>query len=187
MKAVVTGLLIWHILAVLSVSLAVAPSSPLERGIADQFLGYLLLIDQNHVHRYYSAEPPPTPVVTARLQFAEGRPERTVRQPDRSSRPRLWYQRELALAHRLALEYDLARESGDALRWQELAASYARHLCRTTPGCSGVTITLQRHLIPSLGQFRAARAAENGRALDVESEDFYTTPERLGDYACDGL
>jgi hypothetical protein len=179
--------MVWHILAVLSVSLAVAPSSPLERAIANKFIGYLLLIDQNHVHRYYSSEPPPTPVVTARLRFADGRPEQVLRLPDHTSRPRLWYQRELALAHRLALEYDIARDSGDASRWEELAASYARHLCRTTRGCAGVTITLQRHLIPSLEQFRAAQGSGGGRGLNFESEEFYTTPERLGDYPCDGL
>jgi hypothetical protein len=186
-KAAISTLLIWHILAVLSVSVAVAPSSPLERGTADRFMAYLLLIDQNHVHRYYSSEPPPTPVVTATLKFGGSRSDHTVRLPDRASGPRLWYQRELALAHHLALNYDVGRQSGDPSRWEELAASYARHLCRTNPGCTAVTVTLQRHLIPNLEQYRPTEGARGGRRLDVESDEFYTTPERLGDFECDAL
>src|SRR6266571_3806391 len=70
-----------HVVGLLAAALAAPPSSPLERAVADQFLHYYELIDQGHTHRYY-IDPPPTPVVTARLRFADGRPERTVRLPE---------------------------------------------------------------------------------------------------------
>jgi hypothetical protein len=182
----VSILLIWHMAAVVVIGLAAPPSSPLVRGLADKVVWYVQLTDQNHAHRYYSAEPPPTPVVIARLKFSDGRPDRTVRLPDRGTRPRLQYQRELALAHHLSVDYDESRDDEHGSKPSRLAESYARHLCRANPGCAGVKITLERHLIPTLAQFQSAQSAAGARGLDVEAREFYTAPELLGDYACDG-
>ena len=48
--------------------------------IAEVFTPYHDLVDLGYSYRYY-AEPPPTPVVTATLEFGDGRPEETVRLP----------------------------------------------------------------------------------------------------------
>ena len=175
-KGLVSAGLLLHMVAVVTVGLASPPSSPLERAVADQLLPYCQFIDQGQAHRYY-VDPPPTPVITARLRFDDGRPERVIRLPDRGRRPRLRYQRELALAHHLFVDF---RQAGDDGVW---ARSYARHLCRANPGCSGVILQVQFHLVPDLDALR--EAAARGATLDVEAEEFYTTPERIGDFPCD--
>src|SRR4051794_23283742 len=96
---VVSGLLLIHFVGVVAVGLASPPSSPVERALADRLIASTELIDQGHSHRYY-VDPPPTPILLARLRFADGR-EETVRLPDRKARPRLFYQRQLALAYHL--------------------------------------------------------------------------------------
>lgn len=181
-RRIVTGAIVLHGVGVVVAALAAPPSSPLEQMIANQYLPYYQLTDQGHTHRYY-IDPPPTPIVLARLRFEDGRPERTIRIPDRSLRPRLRYQRHLALAYHMFIDVQRAREASDdgkvEGRW---ARSYARHLCRTNPGCSGVTLLMQLHLVPDLHELREAE-----RPLDVDAEEFYTTPERIGDYSCDDL
>jgi hypothetical protein len=191
-RRIVSFLVLFHGLAIFAVGLAVAPSSSLERGVADFVLPYLELTDQAHAHRYYSSEPPPTPVVQAHLQFDDGRPERMVRLPDRSLRPRLRYQRSLALANFLGMDAErLHNDEGyrNAVRdghVRSVAESYAAHLCRTTPHCSSVTLTLQYHLIPGLDRYRAAQRP-GSPPLDEEDEEFYTVPERIGEFPCKGL
>jgi hypothetical protein len=184
-KRLATVALLFHMVAVVAVALASPPSSPLERAVADWFVPYCGLIDQGQAHRYY-VDAPPTPIVTARLTFSDGRPEQTVRLPDRSARPRLRYQRQLALAHHLFVDVQHARSEGGDASKSVWAQSYARHLCRTNPGCSNVTLLLQMHLVPDLDQFRAA-ARPGSTPLDVDAEEFYTAPDRIGDYACDAL
>ena len=181
-RAVVSAAIVVHLGAILAVALAAGPSSPLERAAADLALPYLEVVDQDHIHRYYSAEPPPTPVILARLHYADGRPDREIRLPDRSRRPRLRYQRELALAYHLASDFDAARNAPGGPQGSVLAASYARHLCKAEPGVSRVTLVLRRHLIPDLRQLRLSK-----ERVDPDSDDFYTVPERIGDFACDAF
>lgn len=177
--------LLFHIVAILAGAFGAPPSSPLELGLARQFAPYHQWIDQGYSYRYFAPEPGPTPVVTARLRFADGRPEVTVRLPDRGLRPRLRYQRQLALANYLASDFARAREregDGSPSRW---AASYARHLCKTAPGCAGVTLYVQSHLIPDPDRVREAPAAPGGARVDLDAEEYYTTPERIGEFPCD--
>ena len=79
-RVVVSLALLYHMAAVLAGAVGVPPSSELEQAIADQFTPYFDLMDLGYSYRFY-AEPPPTPVVTATLQFGDGRPEETVRLP----------------------------------------------------------------------------------------------------------
>ena len=87
----------------------------LERAIADRFTPYFDLMDLGYSYRFY-AEPPPTPVVTATIQFGDGRPEETVRLPGREvPGPRMRHQRQLALANALYADVQEARQrAGDA-------------------------------------------------------------------------
>lgn len=183
-RRVATAGLLLHMAAVVSLALASPPSSPLERWVADRFLGYAGMIDQGQAHRYY-VDPPPTPIVTARLRFGDGRPEREVRLPDPSARPRLLYQRQLALAYHLDQDFRAAQGDPHGPRDSAWARSYARHLCEANPGCEGVALYVQLHLAPPLEQIRDAASRPGGTPLDPEAPEFYTTPERIGDFPCD--
>ena len=67
-RTVVTLVLLFHLAAVLAGALGVPPSSELEQAIADGFSPYFDLMDLGYSYRFY-AEPPPTPVVTATIQY----------------------------------------------------------------------------------------------------------------------
>lgn len=184
-RRVATLALVFHMAAIVSGTLAVAPSSLLERSVAAQFAHYLWFINQGYGYRYYAPEPPPTPVVTARLQYSDGRPVREVRLPDRSLEPRLRYQRHLALANYLYIEFDSARSIDPASRRLPWAESYARHLCGAY-GCTRVTLSARMHLIPDPAMVREALGPSGKGRVDLDDDQFYTVPERIGDFACNG-
>lgn len=181
-KRIVTVWIVFQIASVLAAEFAGPPASPLERAVADRFTPYYQLVDQGHAHRYY-ADIPPTPIVTAELRFADGRPNQTIRIPDRSLRPRMLYQRHLALANTLAREAGAPRPEGEppSTLW---AQSYARHLGLANPGCSGVILRWQLHLIPSIDHLVAAATDPDAPPLNPDAEEFYTTPQRIGDFPC---
>jgi hypothetical protein len=172
---------------VLAGALGVPPSSALERSIADLFTPYFDLVDLGYAYRFYT-EPPPTPVVTATLQFGDGRTEETVRLPGRNvSRPRMRHQRQLALANALFMDVRQEKErTGDGSR-SRLARSYARHLCAEKRDCRKVTLHLQHHLIPELDQVSEAVSRSSGARFDLFAESMFTTPEWIGEYPCDGF
>jgi hypothetical protein len=179
-----SAMILFHLAAVLAGVLAAPPSSPLERRVAGWFAPYHQAIDQGYAYRYYAPEPGPTPVVSASIRFADGRPEETVRLPERGVRPRLRYQRQLALANHLMADFEEARRvTGEGGR-SVYARSYARHLSRSRPGCASVTLSAQLHLIPD--PLRVREALEAGRPVDIDAEEFYTAPERIGEFPCDG-
>src|SRR5262249_5542204 len=121
----VSGVLLFHLTALLSCELAgQVLSSPLESQIGSKFWWYLGLLHHEIARSYFAPEPDPaTPVVTARLEFAGNRPDRTIRLPDPAIRPRIRYLRQIALAWHLVHEWS---QKGPAPRsyWAE---SYARH------------------------------------------------------------
>ncbi len=180
LRRVTSLFLVFHLASVIAAALGDRPCSPLEEAAKAKFLHYYELIDQGYGHRYYS-DIGPTPIVTAELRFADGRANRTIRLPDRSMRPRMRYQRHLALAHWLSVDVrDAERVTGHAdesLR----AKAYARHLCLTHPGCSGVTLRLQQHEIPDIERLLAeARAG----TLNVDADEFYKDLGPIGDFPC---
>jgi hypothetical protein len=178
-------LLIFHLAAVISGGLAVPPSSKLEQSIADLFTPYYGLADLGYAYRFY-VEPPPTPVVTATLRFGGDRPKETVRLPGRGlPGPRMRHQRQLALANALFMDVQEAKQrTGEGGR-SLVARSYARHLCLSRPGCQGVTIFLQHHLIPAMDQVRDEIDGSATNRFDLFSDSLFSTPERIGDYPCD--
>src|SRR5207302_431834 len=117
-----------------------------------------------------------------------GKPEQTIRLPDRRLRLRLRYQRQLALANHLFVEFTAAREApreGHEPPPSWWAASYARHL-GSVYGCSTVTLYVKHHVIPAPERVRVA--LKSGAAgLDIDAEEFYTVPERIGEFSCDAL
>jgi hypothetical protein len=186
-RGLISLVLFLHIVAVVAGVLGVPPSSLLERTIADPFTTYYDLADLGYSYRYYS-EPPPTPVVTATLSFGDGRPDETLRLPGREvPGPRLRHQRQLALANALFNDVREAKEqTGDSGR-SRLARAYARHLCRTRPGCRSVTLHVQQHLIPDPDRVREATARLAAPRFDLFAAELFTTPEWIGDFPCDGF
>ncbi|MGZ3355978.1 MAG: hypothetical protein ACXVBO_14125 [Isosphaeraceae bacterium] len=185
-RGLVTLGLLYHMAAVVAGAMGVPPSSELERHIADLFTPYHDLLDQGYAYRYY-AEPPPTPVITATLRFGEGRPDRVVRLPDRGlAGPRMRHQRQLALANALFADFEDARHLGGDGSRSRLAAAYARHLCKVHPGCTSVTLHGQQHLIPDPQHVREVLALPGAAGFDLFDEALFTTPEWIGDFACDG-
>lgn len=184
-KWMVSVVLLFHLAAILAAALATPPMSPLEQLIADRFASYYALIDQGYSYRYYAPEPPPTPIVEARLTFDDGRPGRTIRLPDRAARPRMLYQRQLALANHLYAEHAAIRglppDRRPPSRW---GASYARHL-GAVYGCSEVALYGFLHLIPPLDRVQQALEDPAQGGIDLEAEEFYSVPELIGEYSCD--
>ncbi len=90
-------------------------------------------------------------MVEARLRFDDGRPEQIVRLPDRATRPRMLYQRQLHLANHLFEDHLAARNAPPGHNHGQgvWARSYARHLCKTT-GCASVALYVKLHQIPDL-------------------------------------
>jgi hypothetical protein len=184
-RRVVTVAILFHVAAVLAGALGAQPSSELEHDVAEFFGAYHQTLDQGDAYRYYSSAFPPTPVVTATLTFADGRPEKSVRLPERGLRPRLLYQRQLALAHGLMEDFEAARrDSGDGSksRW---AHSFATHLCRSNPGCSSVSLELKMHLVPRIERVQHLLARPDAEPLDLDSDEFYSDPRHIGVFPCD--
>ncbi len=183
----ISALLLFHLIAIGVAAASAPPSSALERLLSSAFGRYYELVDQGYAYRYYAPEPPPTPVVTATVRFADGRPEAIVRLPRRGLRPRLRYQRQLALAFHLFSDFNEARhEAGDGSR-SPWARAYARHLAKAWPGCATVTLSAQMHLIPDPRRVQQAASTPGAPRLDLDAEEFYTAPERIGEFSCDAL
>ncbi len=185
-RVVVTLALLYHMAAVVAGAMGVPPSSELERRIADFFTPYHDLVDQGYAYRYY-AEPPPTPVITARLRFGDGRPDELVRLPERNlPGPLMRHQRQLALANALTADFEELKQMHGENGRSRLAAAYARHLCATHPGCKTVTLHSQQHMIPDPQHVREHLATPGAAVFDLFDEELFTTPQWIGDFECDG-
>ncbi len=184
-RRLVTVGLLGHATAILTGVWSAQPASDLERQVDAPFEWYQGLIRQGYSYRYYSPEPPPTPVVTATLAFRDGRPDQVVRLPDRGAWPRMLYQRELNLANWLMADVEDARHNGGDGAKSRWAQAFAAHLGRTHPGCSSVTLRNQLHLVPPLDRVREERTHPGSKPVDLDADEFYTTPERIGVFPCD--
>jgi hypothetical protein len=176
----VSAALAFHMMAALAHDLAGPPLfSPLEADLDRFFWPYLGLIGQDYAHHYYAPEPDPwTWVLTAKLSFGDGQPERELRFPDPSTRPRIRFLRQIALVWHLVNE----RSFSDPEHRPIWAPAYAHHLCRTNPGCKEVSFFVRRHQIPDVSA--VMDAAEHGETLELDSEIYFSIPEWLGDYPC---
>jgi hypothetical protein len=173
--------LVFHLTAVLCSEVAGQVNySRLEFDIGKCFWWYCILIHQDVAHSYFAPEPDPaTPVVTARLTFSGNTPDRRIRLPDPSLRPRIRFIRQIALAWHLVHEWT-EDETPHRSYW---AASYARHLCRTNPGCTRVDLFVEYH---QMAQPRMILdAASRGAKVDLDSLESYSLPERIGAFSCD--
>jgi hypothetical protein len=179
----VSAVLILHLVGLLVGALSSPPASHLEQSLAAFFAPYFQLIDQGYAYRFYAPEPPPTPVVTAKIRYPDGRPEETVRLPQKRAFPWLLRQRQLALANHLYMDLQEARREGASGGGRLWGSSYARHVAHTHPGCSSIVLTAQLHLIPEIDRVREVVSAPGSPGIDLDAESFYTTPEWIGEYS----
>jgi hypothetical protein len=80
---------------------------------------------------------------------------------------------------------DARRIAGDGSQ-SRLARAFARHLCHAFPGCRSVTLHAQQHQIPDPVHVREVLTRSARAPFDLFEEELFTTPEWIGDYACDG-
>lgn len=164
----------------MAIALAGNPASDVERSAARLFAPYAELTGLASVHRYYAPAPPPTPVLTATIDFGSG-DTKSVRVPDRSTRPRLRYQRQLALAYHLFSDYQRsAHGHGIESERSTIGASYARHLLSVHPDARAVTLRVQEHLTPDLVSLRERES--DRAAFNPDDARFFTVPEIVGEY-----
>jgi len=175
--------LLFHFVAIGSAAWVVS-EAPWVRSLDSLLRPYHQVIEQGHSYTFYRGGAPPTPILEARLTFEDGRVEE-LRVPDRSVRPRLRFQRRLALAYHLFNDVRAAprdpRTNRTESRW---AASYARHLCRTRPDCRSVTLTIREHRNPTPEEL--IRAAEEGRSIDPDDPRYFPVPPPLRSRYPDG-
>jgi hypothetical protein len=182
-RLTVTAILLFHATAIWVGAWADRPSSPLQQWLASEFRWYYGLIDQGYSYRYYANGAPPTPVVTAVIHYPDGRTEQ-IRIPDRNTRPRMLRQRELALANHLNEDVRAATQATGDPSQSRWAQSFARHLGRTHPGARSVILSIQEHRSPDPARV-VDELRRNRRTPDIEAEEFYTVPERIGEFPCD--
>ncbi len=184
-RAVATGALLVHAAAVWAGAWGKPPASDLQRSLDSAFSPYHEITRLGQSYGYYIDGAPPTPVISATLSFGDGRPEEVVRIPERGTWPRLRYQRQLALAHALMMDFEEARHvagDGSRSRW---AHAFAAHLGRAHPGCKEVTLRLRMHRAPDPARVRALLARPGAGPIDLDADEFSSAPERIGVYPCD--
>jgi hypothetical protein len=182
-KRVVTFLLIFHAVAIWAGIWGAAPASPLQESFRDMFGWYFNLVDQGYSYRYFAPDPPPTPIVKATVNYPDGRTE-VIRIPDRNIKPRMLYQRELALANHLYSDVNEARRITRDPSQSVWAQSYAKHLGKTHTGAKSVTLAIELHRIPDPHQV-AREIAETGKSSDLDDSEQFDVPERIGEFPCD--
>jgi hypothetical protein len=176
----VSILLVFHITAIVTCEVAgQVTASTVETDIARKFWWYAVLIHQELAHSFFAPEPDPaSAVITARLAF-DDRPDVKIRIPDRSARPHIRYLRQLALTWHVVHEWT-AEGSPSRPYW---AASYARHLCRTHPGCKRVNLYFEWHQMAN--PKKVVDAAVRGERVDLDALEQYSEPVSIGAFECD--
>jgi hypothetical protein len=187
-RGLASAAVVFHLTALLGAVLGGGlPASELQLAWHEKFKGYYDFLDLGYPYRYYAPEPPPTPVAFAKLLYDDGRPPELIRIPNRDVRPILRYQRQLALAYHLTSDFEEAVNATRDGTKSLFARSYARHLCSTHPGCVSVLLYIQAHLIPPMDRAREAWSRRGGERFNPDADEYYNTPERIGEFRCDAL
>lgn len=161
-RILITAALLLHLAALIAAPMAAGPSSQLEQQIAGTFSWYTTFLYLNHGYRFFCPEPSPGHLVRYTLTMPDG----SVRSDEfpnlKTEWPRLLYHRFFMLSEKLArfmpeeipsdAPEDLRRDAERERPYQEralneVAASYATHLMKTT-GAKSVTIDFVEHEIP---------------------------------------
>ena len=165
-RVVVSVALLFHMAAVLAGALGVPPSSLLERAIADVFTPYYrpggpgVLVSVLRRAAADAGGHGHAPV-WRRAAGGDGAAAGAGGGGPADASPAAVGPGQCAV---LMDVQEAKQRTGDASQ-SRLARAYARHLCRTRPGCRSVTLHLQQHLIPEPGA--GARGDRDARRAAV--------------------
>ncbi|MEQ8786064.1 MAG: hypothetical protein RIC55_07180 [Pirellulaceae bacterium] len=143
-KVVISGLVLFHLSAVVIFPLAFAShgDSPSVRAAVGWFEPYGRVCHLNHGYAFFAPDPGPSHLVEYRLEFNDGRQPITGRFPDLEQHwPRLLYHRHFMLAEHLNADYRPPQPPPGATpeqlaMWKVERGRYEQHLR-----------SLQRHLL----------------------------------------
>lgn len=172
-KLVVSGLIAFHILAVVLSPASTRPSSGLSQAGWDRFQPYIELMYLDHGYRFFAPEPGPSTLISYTVNTADGK-EISGRFPDlKTTWPRLLYHRYFMLTENMN---SFAIRDGEDF---ELVApeSYARHLCAKHNG-ETVGLTRVTHRLPTMQM-----VIDEGVQLDAPASYF---EESLGQFDREG-
>ena len=88
----------------------------------------------------------------------------------------------------LHLVAGLLRPSQGRILWNDRAVSELSESGRDRWRRETIGFVFQDfHLIPELERIRQAQAEPGRRGVDLDAEEFFTTPERIGEFSCDAF
>lgn len=190
-RIIVSGLLIFHLLAVFMPPFTFATSvgpgnvSPFAAPLMRIVRPYVDMAYLDHGYFFFAPNPGPSHLLKAKLEFANGQPERELLFPDRNQQwPRLLYHRHFMLAEQLHSDFVPPQPPPDMdpvsrQRWQlsrnmylQKRQSMADHL-RHVYAADQVTLTRIEHTLMTPGEYAA-----NGDQVN-SAERFVALPEAL--------
>ena len=191
LRVVVSGLLVFHVLAVFVPPFTFATTSgpgtgsPFAEPLMRALKPYTDVVYLDHGYFFFAPNPGPSHLLRAKLEFADGRPTKELMFPDRSQHwPRLLYHRHFMLAEQLHSDFVPPQpppgiDPVGMVRWQrardiyvQRRQSFADHL-RMRYGAANVTLTRVEHELMPPGEY-ASRADQINAA-----ETFVDLPEDL--------
>ncbi|WP_166825081.1 hypothetical protein [Thalassoroseus pseudoceratinae] len=148
-KLLASGLIAFHLCAVVLSPASTRPSSGLSQAGWDWFQPYIEVMYLDHGYRFFAPEPGPSTLIAYTVTTADGN-EISGRIPDRETIwPRLLYHRYFMLTENMG---SFAIPNGE--EFLPLAPeSYARHLCAKHDG-ETVGMTRITHWFPTMEQVR---------------------------------
>ncbi len=175
-RALLSVLILVHVLAVFLGPWAMPPSSDLASGLASLMKPYLQATFLDNGYRFFAPEPGPSHLVHYDLLLEDGRRLQGVFPDLREHRPRLLYHRHFMLSE--FLNTTSYRPSRELL--ESCARSYARHLARKHHAVQ-VTLSVREHAPPTIYDVRDG--------MKLTDPSLYKEPQesRFGPYRGDDL
>ncbi len=136
-KFIVSGLLLFHLTAVIAAPLAAPPSSQLEYALFSKLLWYIEPMFLNHGYRFFGPEPGPSYLVRYEIELADGGRIDGVLPDLQTQWPRVLYHRHFMLTSRL-------QNGPEDPLVKAYARSYAEHLQQRYQA-RRVRLFVQRH------------------------------------------
>jgi hypothetical protein len=159
-KAIVSVIVVWHLLVVFLSALAKTPTSPLMMNIANSAImrWYSEPLYLNHGYSFFAPEPGPGHVIEYTLYDKANNQIETFRYPSKREQwPRLYYHRFMMLADQIDAFPD---EQLRTLRAEGILARFAFQVLREHPTAERVTARRLTHFLTTREDFL------NGKSFD---------------------
>lgn len=167
MRAIVSILLAFHVLAVFVAPWSVEPSSLLSSYFWRFYQPYLQAGFLNHGYRFFAPEPGPSHLVRYELDWNDGTQVEGIFPNLQQHRPRLLY-------HRHFMMSEFLNSAPPDSEWERAyAQSYANHLLNLH-GADRVTLYLRRHLIVAPEDVLAGQQLDDPRLFEERRMGSYS-------------